>query len=121
MPLDKLTDDMKKRMIVDERYTFFQIETKLRQIIGEACEPLRSRITRESEITRKTQSLADDAKREVARQEPRIDQALGLNTNITKCFHALTTLDQEVKQEKERTENYFDTVNSNMNNLELKM
>ena len=30
MPLDKLTDDMKKRMIVDERYTFFQIETKLR-------------------------------------------------------------------------------------------
>lgn len=89
--------------------------------MGEACETLRSRITRESEIIRKTQATADDARREVNRLEPRIDQAMKANVNVTKCFGDLGNLDATVRLEMDRTTGIFEATNSSMNTLELKM
>jgi len=63
-------------MIVEERYTFFQIENKLRQICQEGMEALRTKITKDGDILRKVQMMAEAARRDVATLEPRIERAL---------------------------------------------
>ena len=46
-------------MIVEDRYTFFQIENKLRQICSDALDAMKVRLTRDSEAVRKAQMIAD--------------------------------------------------------------
>ena len=53
MPANMLSEEQKKSMLVEERYTFFQIENKLRQICQDGMDALRTRITKESAIVQK--------------------------------------------------------------------
>ena len=46
-------------MLVEERYTFFQIENKLRQICTESMDAMRTRITKEADLVRKVQMMAE--------------------------------------------------------------
>ena len=46
-------------MLVEERYTFFQIENKMRSICQDSMDALRTRITKEAEVVRKVQMMAD--------------------------------------------------------------
>ena len=63
-------------MLVEERYTFFQIENKLRQICSDGMDALRTRITKESTVVTKVQQIAEAAKRDCQNMEPRIEKAL---------------------------------------------
>lgn len=47
-----LSDEQKKHIIVEERFSFFQIENKLRTIVERAADNLRTRIVKEHENVR---------------------------------------------------------------------
>ena len=69
-------------MIVEERYSFFQIENKLRSICQDAVDAIRTRITKEADIVRKVQMMAEQAKRDVSTVEPRLEKALQANQAV---------------------------------------
>lgn len=76
MNVSELSEQQKKMMIVEERYSFFQIENKLRQLCGESVDNLRVKISKEADIVRRVQITADQAKRDVQLVEPRLEKAL---------------------------------------------
>lgn len=92
-------------MIIEERYTFFQIENKLRQICHEAMDAMRTRISKESEIVRKVQMMAEQAKRDVGNMEPRIEKALSTRNAIDKLHNEITNLETMIRIEAEKTQN----------------
>jgi len=97
MNLDQLTEENKKAMIVEERYTFFQIENKLRMICAEGMEALRTKITKDADIMRKIQTMAESARRDVAAMEPRIDRALLMGSRIDKMSSDVTGLETSIR------------------------
>ena len=76
MNVSELSEQQKKMMIVEERYSFFQIENKLRQLCQESVDNLRVKISKEADIVRRVQITADQAKRDVQLVEPRLEKAL---------------------------------------------
>ena len=55
LPLHSITDAQKRMIIVEERYSWFQIENKLRQLCGDAVEQIRTKQNREADFARKIQ------------------------------------------------------------------
>ena len=108
-------------MIIEERYSFFQIENKLRQIATEAIDALRTRITKEADIVRKVQLLAEQAQREVASVNPRVEKALQANQAVQKAFNEITNLESTIKIEAERSAGQMEMVETNMSLMEQKM
>lgn len=88
--------------IIEERYSFFQIENKLRQICNDACNQLNRRLQGEAELLRKVQQQCEAAKRDVSGLEPRIERALQANVAIQGCFKELGSLEVKLKQAEER-------------------
>ena len=108
-------------MIVEERYSFFQIENKLRSICQDAVDAIRTRITKEADIVRKVQMMAEQAKRDVSTVEPRLEKALQANQAVQKAFNEITGLESAVRIESERNSNALEMMETNMSLMEGKM
>ena len=90
MNVNELTEEQKGTMIVEERYTFFQIENKLRQLVTEGMDAMKMRISKEADLIRKVQIMAQDAKRDVTTFEPRLERALAIGNRVDKIMSELT-------------------------------
>ena len=108
-------------MIVEERYSFFQIENKLRSICQDAVDAIRTRITKEADIVRKVQMMAEQAKRDVSTVEPRLEKALQANQAVQKAFNEITGLESAIRIESERNSNALEMMETNMSLMEGKM
>ena len=108
-------------MIVEERYTFFQIENKLRQICQEGMEALRTRITKEAEMMRKVQQIAEAAKRDVATMEPRIERALQTGPMLNKLGSEINALEQQIRIATEKETNDMEMMMFSDSSLEAKV
>ena len=105
MPVNQLTEEQKKSMLVEERYTFFQIENKLRQLCQESMDAMRTRITKEADLVRKVQMMAEQAKRDVGNMEPRVEKALSTRPLIDKLHNEVSNLETLVRLETEKNAN----------------
>ena len=121
MPVNQLTEEMKQSMLVEERYTFFQIENKLRQICTESMDAMRTRITKEADLVRKVQMMAEQAKRDVGNMEPRVEKALGTRNILDKIHHEVTSLETLVRLETEKNTNQAEMVETNLTLMEGKV
>ena len=121
MPVNQLTEEMKKSMLVEERYTFFQIENKLRQICTESMDAMRTRITKEADLVRKVQMMAEQAKRDVGNMEPRVEKALGTRNILDKIHNEVTSLETLVRLETEKNTNQAEMVETNLTLMEGKV
>ena len=108
-------------MIVEDRYTFFQIENKLRQICQEGMEALRSKITKEADIIRKVQVMAEGVKRDISAMEPRIDKALSFGPRVDKAIADINNLESNMRIEGETTKNHLEMFETTINVLESKV
>ena len=121
MPVNQLTEEMKQSMLVEERYTFFQIENKLRQICTESMDAMRTRITKEADLVRKVQVMAEQAKRDVGNMEPRIEKALSTRSVLDKIHHEVTNLESLIRLETEKNNNQAEMVETNLTLMEGKV
>jgi len=121
VPVNQLTDEQKQHMIIDERFTFFQIENKLRQICQDAVDNFRVRMNREGELVRKIQTIAEAAKRDVLAYEPRIVQALQANAMVLKALNEIAQLENNLRVVEERVHNQVDVMETSMTIMEGKM
>lgn len=121
MNVNQLTEEQKQSMIVEERYTFFQIENKLRQICQEGMEALRTRITKEAEMMRKVQQIAEAAKRDVATMEPRIERALQTGPMLNKLGSEINALEQQIRLATEKETNDMEMMMFSNSSLEAKV
>ena len=121
MPVQQLTEEMKQSMLVEERYTFFQIENKLRQICTESMDAMRTRITKEADLVRKVQVMAEQAKRDVGNMEPRVEKALGTRNILDKIHHEVTNLETLVRLETEKNANQAEMVDTSLTLMEGKV
>ena len=108
-------------MLVEERYTFFQIENKLRQLCQESMEAMRTRITKESDLVRKVQMMAEQAKRDVGNMEPRVEKALSTRPVLDKLHNEVSNLETLIRLETEKNANQAETVDTNMALMEGKV
>ena len=108
-------------MIVEERYTFFQIENKLRQICQEGMEALRTKITKDGDILRKVQMMAEAARRDVATLEPRIERALLAGPQINKLNSDINGLEQQIRLQAEKLANEVEMMMFSNSKLENKV
>ena len=121
MNVNQLTEEQKQSMIVEERYTFFQIENKLRQICQEGMEALRTRITKEAEMMRKVQQIAEAARRDVATMEPRIERALQTGPMLNKLGSEINALEQQIRIATEKETNDMEMMMFSNSSLEAKV
>ena len=64
--------------------------------------------------------MAESAKRDVSTFEPRIEKALSTQSQVNKAFHEITQLEGNMKIEGEKTQNFFEAMETNMQILEGK-
>ena len=108
-------------MIVEERYTLFQIENKIRQIVQDGMDAMKQRMTKEAELVRKVQQQADAAKRAAEGMEPRIEKALSVRAALDKLRNEVTDIDCNVRVEAEKVQNNNEVIETNMTLLEGKV
>ena len=65
--------------------------------------------------------MAEQAKREVATVEPRLEKALQANSSLNKVFLEITNLESALKISEERTGHQLESIETEMGLLEQKM
>ena len=82
---------------------------------------MRTRITKEAELVRKVQSMAEAAKRDVGTMEARIEKALSVRVALDKLRNEVTDIEMNVRADGEKVKENNEMIETNMTMLEGKV
>ena len=108
-------DDAKKRaVVIEDKFTFMQVESRLRLIVQEALESVKNRINREADYARTLKQQIDLTRREISEYDLQFSK-LNVSVKSFDKFHKdINNLDNYTKVEIEKVTNILDGFENQM-------